>query len=63
MDPKASSLVDRLMESVKKDGVAVGTVSDGYIVVFDKDTLQQLVDMNEDSEQLVIFVKTREGMN
>jgi hypothetical protein len=53
----------RLMAAVREDGVAIGQLNDGYIVAFDKDVMQELMDKHPDAEEIVIFVRLRESLN
>ena len=54
--------VDRLFDAVEKDGCAVASVNDGYLLIFKRITLQKILDDHPDKEKMIIFVK-REDLN
>ena len=59
---KTDDGVEFLYEVVDKTGVACATVSDGHVIVFQRQKLLQLLQQTEGKDKVVIFVK-RPGMN
>jgi hypothetical protein len=49
-------------ELVRHQGVAVVTVSDGWVFTFSKEKLKELVNSLENSERVTIFVKSSDGL-
>ena len=47
-----------MIEIMKRDGVAVSSVKDGFVLMFRRNKLQEILDQNKGKEELVIFVQT-----
>lgn len=62
MDDKKDKAVDFFIETMKQDGVAVSTVSDGTMLLFKRSWLEDILKKYPD-ETLSIFVKKRDFKN
>ena len=49
--------VKRLFDQLENDGVAVGTVTNGHILMFKRASLQEILDKYPDQKQFTIFVQ------
>ena len=50
--------VKHLMEEMQKNGVAVSSVKDGFVLAFNRQHMLKLLEQHKDNKELVIFVKT-----
>lgn len=55
--------VEFLLESARQFGVAVSSVSDGYVLVFKREAMQKIIDEHPDHEMLTILVQTPKFQN
>jgi len=57
MSDDKDAAMDLFLQNVKTHGAAVSTVSDGHVIMFDRKTLQALLDKDPDAPSMVIFIK------
>ncbi len=55
--------IDYFLELVEKTGVAISSVSDGYVLMFKREHLKQLIEKYPDNEHLIIMVKQPQFKN
>ena len=53
-----NDLADYISTLVEKQGIAVVTVNDGWVMTITKDRLQQLLAAAEDKDKIILFIKS-----
>lgn len=56
-------LIEHFLEVADKEGVAVATVSDGFVLMFKREHLQKLLDAAPNEKKVMIFVKQPQFKN
>lgn len=61
---KPTSIAEYIATLTEKQGVAVASVSDGWVMVFTRSKLQSMLDTidSSESDKLAIFIKSGAGV-